>query len=42
MPGEYVIDEYVIPTQPPDGYAIEVGMYDPETGARLGETIRLK
>jgi hypothetical protein len=42
MPGEYVIDEYVIPIQPPDGYAIEVGMYDPETGARLGETIRLK
>ena len=42
MPGEYVIDEYVIPTQLPDGYAIEVGMYDPETGARLGETLQLK
>lgn len=41
-PGEYVIDEYVIPVAVPDGYAIEVGMYDPETGARLGETIRLK
>jgi 4-amino-4-deoxy-L-arabinose transferase-like glycosyltransferase len=42
MPGEYVIDEYAIPMQPPDGYALEVGMYDPETGARLGETIQLK
>jgi hypothetical protein len=42
MPGEYVTDEYFIPVQPPDGYAIEVGMYDPETGARLGETIQLK
>ena len=42
MPSEYVIDEYVIPVKPPDGYAIEVGMYDPETGARLGETIRLQ
>ena len=42
MPGEYVIDEYVIPVQPPDGYTIEVGMYDPETGARLGETFQLK
>jgi len=41
-PGEYVIDEYVIPSQPPEGYALEVGLYDPETGARLGETIRLK
>ena len=42
MPGEYVMDEYLIPIQPPDGFAIEVGMYDPETGTRLGETIRLK
>ena len=42
MPGEYVLDEYVIPVQPPDGYTIEVGMYDPETSARLGETIQLK
>jgi len=42
MPGEYVIDEYLIPVQPPEGYTIEVGLYDPETGARLGETIRLK
>jgi hypothetical protein len=42
MPGEYVIDEYLIPGQLPDGDAIEVGLYDPETGARLGETIRLK
>jgi hypothetical protein len=42
MLGEYVTDEYVIPAQPPDGYTIEVGMYDPETGARLGETIQLK
>jgi hypothetical protein len=42
MPGEYVIDEYAIPIRPPDDFAIDVGMYDPETGARLGETIRLK
>lgn len=42
MPGEYVIDEYVIPIQPPEGYTTEVGMYNPETGARLGETIRLR
>jgi hypothetical protein len=42
MPGEYVIDEYLIPVQPPEGYTIEVGLYDPETGARLGETLRLK
>jgi 4-amino-4-deoxy-L-arabinose transferase-like glycosyltransferase len=43
MPGEYVIDEYAIPVvNAPDGLAIDVGMYDPETGARLGETIRLQ
>jgi hypothetical protein len=47
MPGEYVIDEYEITNlvrvpQLSQGYTIEVGMYDPETGARLGETIRLK
>jgi len=42
MPSEYVTDEYVIPVNPPDDYMIGVGMYDPETGARLGETIRLK
>ena len=42
MPGEYVTDEYVIPVNPPEGFAIEVGLYDPETGARLGETVRLK
>ena len=47
LPGEYVIDEYVITNlarvpQLSQGYTIEVGMYDPETGARLGETIRLK
>jgi hypothetical protein len=42
MPGEYVIDEYVIPVKPPDDFAIEAGLYDPETGARLGKTIRLK
>ena len=42
MAGEYVIDEYVIPVRPPEGYGIEVGMYDPETGVHLGETIRLK
>ena len=42
MPGEYVIDEYVIPVKSPDDFAIEAGLYDPETGARLGQTIRLK
>lgn len=41
MPGEYVIDDYTIPVTA-DEFEIEVGMYDPETGARLGETIRLK
>jgi 4-amino-4-deoxy-L-arabinose transferase-like glycosyltransferase len=41
MPGEYVIDEYVIPVMH-DEFALEVGLYVPETGARLGETIRLK
>ena len=41
MPGEYVIDEYVIPGVP-DEFEIEVGLYDPETGARFGEMIRLK
>ncbi|NTU63248.1 MAG: hypothetical protein HGB05_07560 [Chloroflexi bacterium] len=41
MPGEYVVDEYVIPTTEQD-VALEVGLYDPETGVRLGETIRLK
>jgi hypothetical protein len=41
MPGEYVIDDYVIPTTQKEA-ALEVGLYDPETGARLGETIRLE
>jgi len=42
MPGEYVIDEYSLPVQSSAEYALEVGMYDPETGARLGGTIQLK
>jgi hypothetical protein len=42
MPGEYVIDEYVIPVKSPDDFAIEAGLYDPETGDHLGRTIRLK
>ncbi len=37
-PGEYVIDRYDLKTKG----AIEVGLYDPETGARLGQTIQLK
>ncbi len=37
-PGEYVIDQYDLKTNG----AIEVGLYDPETGARLGPTIQLK
>ena len=41
MPGEYIIDEYTIPSAA-DEFEIEVGLYDPETGARLGETIQLK
>ncbi|HTP11004.1 MAG TPA: glycosyltransferase family 39 protein [Anaerolineae bacterium] len=41
MPGEYVSDEYTIPITSKE-FEIEVGLYDPETGARLGETIRLK
>ena len=40
MPGEYVIDPYELNVKP--GYAIEVGMYDPETGTRLGETVQFK
>jgi hypothetical protein len=38
-PGEYVIDRYEIKAT---GAAIEVGLYDPETGERLGPTVRLK
>jgi hypothetical protein len=41
MPGEYVIDEYTLPVASGE-FEIEVGLYDPETGARLGETIHLK
>jgi hypothetical protein len=41
MPGEFVIDEYTLPIAS-DEFEIEVGLYDPETGARLGETIRLQ
>ncbi|HET7376401.1 MAG TPA: hypothetical protein VFK30_06820, partial [Anaerolineae bacterium] len=37
-PGEYVIDQYDIKTD----NTLEVGLYDPETGARLGPTVRLK
>jgi hypothetical protein len=40
-PGEYVIDQYA-PANLAQGYSMEVGLYDPETGARLGPTIRLK
>ena len=38
LPGEVITDEYAIPVQPdtpPGTYAIEVGMYDAATGARL-------
>jgi hypothetical protein len=41
MPGEYVIDEYTIPVAS-DEFEIEVGLYNPETGAGLGETLRLQ
>jgi hypothetical protein len=39
--GEYVIDPYAINVAPGQ-YAIEVGLYDPETGAHLGQMIQLK
>ncbi len=42
QPGEYVIDRYEIKVKPSPDDAIEVGLYDPETGARLGSTVRLK
>lgn len=37
LPGEYVVDAYTLPLAD----TIEVGWYDPETGARVGETLRL-
>jgi len=37
IPGEYISDTYTLPLTD----AIEIGLYDPETGARLGQTIRL-
>ena len=39
LPGEVVVDEYTMPVPaqtPPGSYTIEVGMYDPATGQRLG------
>ena len=40
--GEYVVDPYDIKTRAPSqGYTLEVGMYDPETGARLGAALNL-
>jgi hypothetical protein len=36
--GEYVIDQYELKANG----IIEIGLYDPETGARLGPAIRLK
>ncbi|HZY46152.1 MAG TPA: glycosyltransferase family 39 protein [Anaerolineae bacterium] len=39
--GEYVIDPYAINVASGQ-YAIEVGLYDPETGAHLGQMIQLK
>jgi hypothetical protein len=38
IPGEYISDTYTLPP----AEAIDVGLYDPETGARLGSTIRLR
>ncbi|MBP7687148.1 MAG: glycosyltransferase family 39 protein [Thermoflexales bacterium] len=38
IPGEYIRDTYTLPLAD----AIEIGLYDPETGARLGETLRLR
>ena len=38
--GEYVIDPYQIKVSAGD--SIEVGLYDPETGAHLGPTLRLR
>jgi hypothetical protein len=42
LPGEVITDEYAIPVQPgapPGTYAIEVGIYDPTTEARLPVTV---
>jgi uncharacterized membrane protein len=44
LPGEYVTDPHrlQLPTDLPDGtYRLEVGLYDPATGLRLGERILL-
>ena len=38
IPGEYISDSYTLPL----AEAIDVGLYDPETGARLGATMRLR
>lgn len=39
LPNEYIVDPYDLP---PATASIDVGLYDPETGARLGQTLRLK
>lgn len=38
LPGEYIVDDYVIPIAqdaPPGDYRLEVGLYNPDTGQRL-------
>ena len=37
QPGEYISDTYMLPLAD----AIDIGLYDPDTGARLGRTLRL-
>ncbi|MFN8595950.1 MAG: hypothetical protein U0559_07180 [Anaerolineae bacterium] len=39
LPKEYIVDTYDLPSATT---SIDVGLYDPETGARLGQTLRLK
>ncbi len=38
IPGEYISDTYTLPT----ATAIDVGLYDPDTGVRLGRTVRVR
>ncbi len=35
LPGEYVVDEHVLLVPSGDGWALQVGLYDPKTGRRL-------
>lgn len=44
LPGEYLTDTHVLqlpPDLPPGAYRLGVGLYDPQTNARLGERVLL-